>query len=424
MTNPHDGHGADGATATCPFAEHYDPLAPAELRDPYPSFKRLRDESPVFFDHVTGLWSITRQGDVLAALKDTARFSNASALPTFDPPEEIRDRVPEFPWASSVLLLDDPDHRPERKVVQAPFTMRSVNAMAGDIRTLTEGLLAPLVDEGSIEFVKQFSYPMSLNVIARILDIPPDRFDLLERGVEAAFLMRGSGLTHEETVAACLVFADLYDYIAELVQERRHAPGEDYISIMINTADEEGQPITVERMITRVWTLIGAGFETTANQLANGFRALLERRDQWELLLADRSLVDNAVEEMLRHSGLMKRLLRTATTDVEIDGVTIPKGASVALVVGSSNRDETAYDGDPDELDVTAKRREHLTFGKWLHFCVGAPLARLELKIALETMLDRAPDTHVVPGQEPAWRPDIRIQAMSYLNLKREGAAA
>ena len=411
-------------TATCPFSHGYQPLARDELADPYPSFKRLRDETPVFFDRVTGLWTITRQVDILAVLKDTATFSSSSALPTFEPPAEIRDRVPRFPWEESVLLLDDPEHRAERKVVQAPFTMRSVNGMAGQIRALTEELIEPLATGGSIEFVKEFAYPMSLGVIAQILGIPRERFDLLERGVEAAFLMRGSGLSHEEFIQACIVFADLYEYIGELVEERRAASGDDYVSIMLNTADREGEPISVEHMITRVWTLIGAGFETTANQLANGFRALLERRDQWELVLDDRSLVDNAVEEMLRHSGLMKRLLRTATRDVEVAGVTIPEGAGVALLAGSSNRDEGAYDGDPGEIDVTAKRREHLTFGKWQHFCVGAPLARLELKIALETMLDLAPDTHVVPEQDPTWRPDIRIQAMSYLNLRRAGADA
>jgi hypothetical protein len=319
----------------------------------------------------------------------------------------------------SVLLLDDPEHRPERKVLQAPFTPRSVNALADGIRALADALLDPFERTGSIEFVKGFSYPLSLGVIAQILGIPAERFDLLERGVEAAFLMRGGGLSPQAIVDACLVFADLYDYAAELVDERRGAPGDDYISIMIHTANEDGELESTTRMIKRVWALIGAGFETTANQLANGFRALLELREQWELLLADRSLVDNAVEEMLRYSGLMKRLLRTAINDVEIAGVTIPAGSAVALLVGSANRDEQGYESDPSVFDITAKRREHLTFGKWMHFCVGAPLARLELKIVLEQMLDRFPAARVVPDQHPDWRPDIRIHAMSHLYLTR-----
>ena len=135
----------------------------------------------------------------------------------------------------SVLLLDDPEHQPERKVLQAPFTPRRVNALADGIRALADELLDPFEQTGMIEFVKRFSYPLSLGVIAQILGIPTERFGLLERGVEAAFLMRGGGLTQEEIVQACLVFADLYDYIAELVDERREAPGADYISIMIHT---------------------------------------------------------------------------------------------------------------------------------------------------------------------------------------------
>jgi cytochrome P450 len=408
------------STTGCPRAANsYDALAPGELRDPYPSFEVLRHEAPIFYDRRTGLWTIARQADVLAVLKDSENFSNASALPWFDPPAEIRDRVPEFPWVKSVLLLDDPEHRPERKVLQAPFTPRSVNALADRIRALADDLLDPFERTGSIEFVKEFSYPLSLGVIAQILGIPSERFDLLERGVEAAFRMRGGSPSQAEIVEHSLVFADLYDYIAELVDERRATRGDDYISVMIHTANEDGELESTTRMIKRVWALIGAGFETTANQLANGFRTLLELRDQWELLLADRSLVDNAVEEMLRYSGLMKRLLRTAINDVEVGGVTIPAGSQVALLAGSANRDEQGYESDPGVFDITAKRREHLTFGKWKHFCVGAPLARLELKIVLEQMLERFATARVAPDQHPDWRPDIRIHAMSYLHLTR-----
>jgi cytochrome P450 len=404
----------------CPHtAATYDPLSPEELRDPYPSFELFRREAPVFYSERNELWTIARQEDVLAVLKDTENFSNTAALPSFDPPDEIRERVPEFPWVGSVLLLDDPEHRPERKVVQAPFTLRNVNGRADAIRALVNELLDPFERTGSIEFVKGFCYPLSLGVTAEILGIPSERFPLLERGVEAAFLLRGSGLTeHDEIVQASLVFAELYEYIHELVEERARHPGDDYISIMVRTPRDDGSLESPAKMIKRVWTLIGAGFETTANQLANGFRTLLEHRDQWELLLANRELVDNAVEEMLRFSTLMKRLLRTAVNDVIVGGVQIPKGARVALLVGSANRDQDGYDDDPDIFDIS-RRRDHLTFGKWKHFCVGAPLARLELRIATDVMADRFRDAEVVPDQHPAQRPDIRIQAMSHLYLER-----
>src|ERR1700693_1872049 len=148
------------ATAGRRAADDYDPLTPEELRDPYPSFAKLRREAPIFIDGRTGLWTISRQADILDVLRDVENFSNASALPSFDPPAEIRDRVPEFPWVRSVLLLDEPEHPPERKVIQAPFTPRNVNALADGIRALADRLLDPFEQTGSIEFVKEFAYPL------------------------------------------------------------------------------------------------------------------------------------------------------------------------------------------------------------------------------------------------------------------------
>jgi cytochrome P450 len=407
-----------GATTGCPHLPGYDPLSPGELNDPYPSFERARREAPVFYSEELDMWSVARQADVLAILRDLENFSSRAALPVAPPPAEIRDRMPEYPWAHTLLLMDDPDHKPARAVIQAPFTPRSIRALEAGMRQRASDLLRPLTETGRIEFVRQYGYPLSLWVIGEILGVPEERFDLLARAVDGTFrLLGGAALSAEETLVAASTIADLCDYMYELVEARRASPKDDFTSVMVHTPLPDGSLETTANLVTHVWVIIGAGFETSANQLALGVRALLSHPDQWQLLLAEPTLVDNAVEEMLRYRTFIKRMYRVAKRDVTIAGVTIPEGARVALLAASANRDEDAYADDPNQFDVR-RRREHLAFGKWKHFCVGAPLARLEMKIALQAMLEACPRVTIAGNQEVAWRRDLRADALSGLYLE------
>jgi cytochrome P450 len=406
----------------CPHLEGYDPLSPAELADPYPSFRRAREEAPVFFSEAFDIWSIARQEDVLQALRDTTTFSSVSALPRRDVPVELQDRMPVYPWGKTVLTMDGPEHRVARSVIQAPFTPRSLKRLEPMIRARTRELLMPLRETGQIEFIRQFAYPLSLSVIGEILGIPEDRYGLLERAIDGTFALLGGGLDDpDEVLAASRPIADLRDYMYELAEDRRANPRDDYTSIMAQMKLPDGSMETIPNLVTHVWVLIGAGFETTANMLGLGILSLLSHEDQWELLRQKPELVDNTVEEMLRYRTLLKRFYRTATRDVEIAGVTIPKGARVSLLTASANRDPAGYDDDPDRFDIS-KKREHLAFGRWKHFCVGAPLARLEMKLTLETMLELCPDARLTQEQELTWRRDLRADSMMSLLLECEPA--
>jgi cytochrome P450 len=404
--------------AACPHLEGYDPLAPAELADPYPSFRRARAEAPVFYSEALGMWSIARQADVLDALRDTETFSSSSALPVREPPDELRERLPAYPWGRTVLTMDGPEHRAARSVIQAPFTPRSLKRLEQQIRERARALLDPLRTTGRIEFVRDYGYPLSMSVIGEILGIPEDKFELLERAVDSAFSLLGGGVSDpDEVLAASLPIADLREYMYELVEDRRASPRDDYTSVMVQTRLPDGSQESIPNLVTHVWVLIGAGFETTANMLALGMLSLLSHRDQWELLKQRPELVDNTVEEMLRYRTLIKRFYRTVTRDVDVAGITLPAAARVALLTASSNRDPDGYEDDPDRFDIT-RRREHLAFGKWKHFCVGAPLARLEMKLSLEAMLELCPDARLAEDQQLAWRRDLRADAVTSLYIE------
>jgi cytochrome P450 len=412
-----------GPPAGCPYLDGYDPLSPEELRDPYPSLRRIRETAPVSYSEPLGMWSIARHADVLEVLRDSESFSSASALPIAPPPSELIGRMPAYPWAHTVLTMDDPEHRPARDVIQAPFTPRSIKHLEAGIRDRVARLLEPLATTGRIEFVKGVAYPLSLSVIGEILGIPEKRFDLLQRAADGAFRLLGGGLTdHDDIVAAATPVADLRDYMYELVRDRRANPGEDYTSAMLRTPLPDGSFESDDNMVIHVWVIIGAGFETTANMLTLGIRSLLEHPDQWQLVKDDPALVDNAIEEMLRYRSLLKRMFRTTTRDVVVGGVRIPAGARVALLTASAHRDQDYYAEDPDRFDIT-RRREHLAFGKWKHFCVGAPLARLEMKLTVETLIERFPDLRLPDHQDCVWRRDLRMEAISSLHLECAAAA-
>jgi cytochrome P450 PksS len=280
-------------------------------------------------------------------------------------------------------------------------------------------LLGPLERDGRIEFIRQVAYPLALAVVGEILGIPEDRFDLLDRGVDAAHKLSANAVGDEdEKLRVALILADLVQYMGELVEDRRTRPTDDYTSVMVHTPCANGELEETSRLVKHVWAIVAAGFETTANQLGLGVRALLEHPEQWHKLLNDRSLVPSAVEEMLRYRTLVKRLFRTTTRKVTIHGVTIPQGANVALVSAAANRDPGAYETDPEAFEVT-RRGQHLAFGRGIHLCVGAQLARTEMRVVLEELLDRFPALALAEAEEPSGPAQLRFDTLASLHLTR-----
>ena len=289
------------------------------------------------------------------------------------------------------------------------------------MRETANRLLDPLAESGRLEFVDEYAIPFSLTAIGEILGADEEAFEVLRRGVETQVYVLNAILaglpTEEELVAMGEELIAFTDFVSALVEERRKSPRDDYTSIMIHTARPDGSLASTAEITQAVIDLLGAGFKTTAGAMTLGIYTLLNNPDQWQLLLSDRALVPNAIEEMLRYRSLATRLFRRAVNDVVIGDVKVPAGALVALCLASAGRDEEIYER-PDAFDIRRDRPQHLAFGKWQHFCVGAQLARLEMVVTLETLLERFPELHLAPDQDLEWAPDLRLDVLKELQLE------
>ena len=414
-TDDVDPHGSGGDISRCPIMSGYNPLSEAEILDPYPSYERSRHERPVFFDDTLGFWSVSRRDDVLAIMRDTQRFSNRSAIPMPLPPERMRQRMPKYPFATAVLFMDDPEHRPARQMVQAPFTPRALRQMAPIIREHAETYLRLDDANREVEFVYGYATPLALVVIGKILGVPEEEFSLLESSIYGAFRIASGVASDEEIDELADGQLHYWEYLCELVERQRANPQDDFSSVLANYRNEAGELPTPDEVAVHINAILGAGFETSAQMMSFGMMSILRNRDQWELLKSDRALLPNAVEECVRYRSVIKRNFRVALEDVEVGGVTIPEGSLIAILMQSTNRDPSAFP-DPDRFDITRKQ-DNLTFGRGMHFCLGAPLSKLEMKVTLEAFLDLAPDAKVIEEKPVEYKQDLRLDGLASLHI-------
>lgn len=399
----------------------YDPLSAADVRDPYPELARARAEAPVFFDEKYGFWNITRQADVLEVLRDEVTFSSKSAIPMPLPPEDMREELPVYPFESALVFMDDPEHRRNRRMLQGPFIPRRLKAREQFIRDRASQLMQEALPKGRMDFLSEFALPLALTVIGDLVGVPEEDWPLLERSINDAFSITKihAGVVNDDTEIRRLAEGQLeyWRYLCRLVEERRANPIDDFSSLLSAEVDpEDGTRLTVDETAGLINTVLGAGFHTSAQLMTAGVFAILSHPDQWELLKSDRSLLPKAVEECARYRTPVKRIYRHLTRDAVIGGVEVPKGALVALVLASCNRDEDVFE-DVDEFDIT-RAQSNLTFGRGMHHCLGAPLSKTEMSIALETLLDHAPKARLAVG-EPIVRPvDLRLDTLEVLHIE------
>jgi cytochrome P450 len=404
-----------GDSGGCPVLAGYDPMDPAELRDPFPSYARARREVPVFYSEAYGFWSVSRREDVLELLRDPDRFSSSGAIPLPLPPEEIRHRMPVYPMAKILILREQAQHGPARRMLQAPFTPKRLRDMAPLIRARAEELLRPGDPDRRIEFMSEYATPLALSAIGEIMGVPEEDYPLLQRAVAQMVRIISGTLREDEVPLVAQGQLEYWEYLLGIVERCRREPGDDFSSVLATYVNEDGSTPSADDIAANLGTLLSAGFENSAQMMSFGVGALLEHRDQWELLRSDRSLVGTAVEECLRYRNGLKRIFRWVVSDAEIGGVRIPAGSLVAGLVQSSNRDEATYP-DPDRFDITRKI-DNLTFGRGRHFCVGAPLARLELRVTLEALLDLAPDARLAEDHELGYPENLVVDMVDALRL-------
>jgi cytochrome P450 len=358
----------------------YNPYAYEMHEDPYPTYARLRAEAPVYRSDEFDFWALSRHGDVLAAFRDVDSFSNAYGV-SLDPSAF----GPDAHRTMSFLALDPPKHTRMRSLVGKGFTPSKVNAMEDRIRQITLQHLEPALERGTFDFIEDFAGKVPMDVISELVGVPvADRAEL--RRLADLVLHRDDGV-YDVPVEGMEAALTLVGYYQEMVDERRRVRRDDVTSALLD-AEIEGDHLTDEEIVAFLFLMVVAGNETTTKLLGNAWYWGWRNPDERSKPFADPGRVADWTEETLRYDTSSQMLLRVARQPIELHGTTIAEGERVLLLVGSANRDGAVF-ADPDRYDIDRDTSKLVSFGSGRHFCMGAPLARLEARIALGELVSR-----------------------------------
>lgn len=359
-----------------PFGSH----ALEEVPQTYSWFEEMRTQHPVFYNERMHLWQVFRYEDVSAVITDYNRFSSQAFGVTGS---FLKD---------TLIEKDPPDHRKLRNLVNLAFTPRAVARLSDRITQITQELLDQVRLQGKMDIVSDFAFPLPAKVIAELLGVPSEDWDIFQRWarVDSA----DPNLTRQE--AGRSMQEEMSDYFSKLLEERRRAPREDLISAL-STAEVDGERLSEYELVKFCTLLLAAGQETTKNLIANAIVCFTDYPDSMERLIREPALMPTAIEEVLRYLPPVWFLFRQTRTDVELAGQHIPANQLVLAWTASANRDPAQFP-DPDRFDIEREPNRHLAFGHGIHFCVGAPLARLEARIALPMMLEQLRNLQRVEG--------------------------
>lgn len=401
----------------------FTPGAPGQdLDELHAILARARAEAPVFHWAAMDMWVVSRHEDVLAVLKDPETFSNVGILKSVQWAPETEARLREAGVADLhdtrwMGTLDDPDHQRFRSTVNRTFTPRRVSVLEPSVRELASELIDAFDDP--VEFVRSFAYPLPIRVILAFIDVPTDDMDDLQRWSDDLTAMMTQPMDVEQQLAHAESVIKLNDYVGALIEERRHTPGDDFLSAVVQASlDPDSVWGEAELRHLVAHGLILAGHETTKAALSAGMRQLLEVPERWAAVVEDRSLIPAVVEEALRFDPPLTGFFRRTTREVELGGVTIPAGARVYWANASANLDEDRY-ACPHQfrLDRPTEEQFHTTFGHGTHFCLGAPLARLEMRVAFDVLADRFPGASLDPTRPPVYKPNPVVHHLDQLWL-------
>jgi len=389
----------------------FDPFLPEFNADPYPFYHRLREADPVHQSPL-GFWVLTRYDDCVMVLRDP-RFGRAGFEGLLE--SVYGNTVEQGRLPTSMLFRDPPDHTRLRGLVSRAFTPRVVEGLRPRIQQIVDGLLDRVQGAGRMEVISDLAYPLPVTVISEMLGVPEgDRERIKQWSADIARSLDAIGLpTDPEIVDRGRTGRHaIGDYFRSLIPERKKRPRGDLLSLLIE-AEEQGDKLSEGELLATCVLLYIAGHETTVNLIGNGLLALLRHPKELERLRDAPSLIQSAVEELLRYDGPVQRTARITNADVELAEHKIPKGSMVVPVIGAANRDP-AHFPDPDRLDVSRPDNRHIAFGFGIHFCLGAPLARLEGQITLGTLLHRLPQL-ALSTERPEWRESQVLRGLKAL---------
>jgi cytochrome P450 len=384
---------------------------PVVVADPYPAFARAREVAPVQWHEEMQLWLAFSHAEANAVLRDR-RLGRIWA------DKEPAGRFESFNLIhrNAILEMEPPDHTRLRRLISAAFARGHVERLRPWVQQLAGRLVDGMVERSGgrepVDVLTGMADQLPVAVIAELLGVPEADRPLLRPWSNAIVKMYEYGRTTEIEDAAERAADDFVAYLRALADERRRAPGEDLLSHLVSVRDAEGDRLTEDELVTTCILLLNAGHEATVNVSGNGLLALLEHPDQLRRLRVDHSLLPTAIEELMRFDSPLQLFERTATEDVEIGGITVGKGQKIAALLGAANHDPAVF-AAPETLDVGRTENPHISFGAGVHFCIGAPLARVELQATFGALLDRTSSLEL--GADPVRRPEFVIRGLAEL---------
>jgi cytochrome P450 family 130 len=365
----------------------WEPFGADSWRDPYPTYRRLRDEDPVHFSEKHKIWVLTRFAYVYAAALDSSTFSSAQGI-------SLRNEHEHLALLPSMVMTDPPVHTRYRRLVNRGFSPRNVNTLEPDLRRYVRERLASLCEGGSGDLVAELARPVPCFVVAHYLGVPFSDRSRFEGWTRA--IVGGNATGRLSDAGAAL--RDLYCYFTELLERLRKEPGDDMLSDLLRYEAQESsgdERLTTDEILGYAFVMVAGGNDTTTGLIAGTAELLSDNPTERRKLLADPSLIGTAVEEFLRLTTPVQGLCRVTTRDTDVGGVPIPSASRVMLCYGAANRDPREFGPDSDELDVTRRVKRHLTFASGVHHCLGSYAARLQGRVVVEELLDLCPDFSV-----------------------------
>jgi len=390
-------------------------FGPEMLADPYPVYHRLRSAHPVSWVAHLDSWVVTSYEAVCKGLRDpqlsSERFPRIKKRLAAKGLDQLLDER-----AVSMLHKDPPDHTRLRGLVNKAFTPRMVEAMENHIQTIVDGLLNAVQAQGHMDVIEDLAYPLPVTVIAEMLGVPTEDRERLKKWSDDISVVLGGDVASlpEPTFLRVLeARKELADYFRAVIAQRREIPGQDLLTALVQ-AEEDGGRLSEDELYSMVILILIAGNETTTNLIGNGLLALLRHPDQMRRVWEDAALVRPAVEEMLRYDGPVQLTSRLAKADLQIHGAPIQQGQGVYLLLAAANRDPAQFP-DPDRFEAGRVENRHVAFGAGPHFCLGAPLARLEAQVVFQTLRRRFPSGMRLETERPEYRNNFNLRGLKTL---------
>ncbi len=407
--------------------EGFDPFDAQVQQCPHPHYAAMREAVPVFHVPGTDIYLVTRHDLIVPILRDTATFSNDFGTPG-EPArgavvEQLKEVMAEgWPRVPTMLTVDPPWHTRYRATVAGYFTPRPIAALRPAVVSIVDRLVDGWIGEGHIEFVERFAIPLPIEAIAYVLNVPPDRMTDFKRWSDDSIAAIGTAISDECRLDAARGIVEFQHYFAPQLEARRAHPSGDLMSSLvtarIQTDDGIERGLDMAEMLSILLQLLVAGNETTTKALTEGVMLLATHPDQWEALKADPAgRAPVVTEEVLRLAAPTQGMFRRVTRDTEIDGVSVPEGARLVVMYAAANRDPSVFTA-PDDFDPDRENmKEHLAFGKGIHFCLGAPLSRLEMQVAFEALARRLDDLRLTDGQTLQYHPSFVLRGLKRLEI-------